>query len=419
MIGVGGIGMSALAQLYVARGEVVTGSDREAGPTTELLTKKGIQVIIGQKMENVPVDADVAVYSDAMPYDSPERVRARELGIKEHSYFHALGEVSHGMTTIAVAGTHGKTTTTAMLTKILVDAGKGPTAIIGSIVRDFQSNFVGGNSDLFVLEACEYKDHLLELDPKILVITNIEWDHTDWFKTKEQMFATFRKAIIAVPQDGVIVANLDYPYMDDVLRGARARVVNYATETVPELQLIGEFNKMNARAAIAAARAAFPDIQTDLIYQTISEFQGTWRRFEYKGKTKNGAVVYDDYAHHPTAIAATIAAVRAKFPDKKIVVAFHPHLYSRTADLFDDFVAALATADRVLLAPIYAAREIDTGIVSSERLADAIMMTNKNVAAYKDFDAICAELSSVGADSIIITMGAGDIYKVSDRLIHS
>lgn len=417
MIGIGGIGISALAQLYTAHGETVTGSDREAGPTTALLEKKGITVIIGQRAENVPADAEVVVYSDALPYDAPERVRARELGIPEHSYFQALGEVSQGTTTIAVAGTHGKTTTTAMLTKILKEAGKNPTAIIGSIVKDFGSNFVEGSPDLFIVEACEYKDHVLEIEPKILVITNVEWDHTDYFVTLDDMLRTFNEAVCMVPAGGAIVTNPALPHMDVVLRGAVAPIIDYTKEVVPALNLIGDFNVQNAKAAKAAALVLASDLTDVHIDASLTSFVGTWRRFEYKGKTALGALVYDDYAHHPTAVQATIAGVREKFPGKNIVIAFHPHLYSRTKDLFNEFVSALATADQVFLAPIYAAREVDDGTVSSERLAEAISKTNPNVVALSDFDAIRDALQKVESDSIILTMGAGDIYKVAEKII--
>jgi UDP-N-acetylmuramate--alanine ligase len=400
MIGVGGIGMSALAQLYISRGETLTGSDRTASPTTELLESKGMHVLIPQVAENVPADAELVIYSDAVHPDNVERMRASELGIKQISYFKALGEVSAGTFTIAVSGTHGKTTTTGMLTKILVEAGKNPTAIIGSIVKDFGSNFVAGDPKLFIVEACEYKDHLLELSPKILVITNIEWDHTDWFKTEEAMRATFQKAVDAVPKDGKVI--------DESV---------YSQEPDYEINLIGEFNRNNARAAAAAAKAAFPDISEETIRSALKSFQGTWRRFERKGITKKGAEVFDDYAHHPTAVAETLKAVRAKFPDKKVVVAFHPHLYSRTRDLMEDFARAFDAADRVLLAPIYPAREEPIEGVTSEVLADKINAEKPGLAtAHPSFDAIAHELLTIGDDSVIITMGAGDIYKVANEI---
>ena len=206
-IGIGGIGMSALAQMMCDQRMGITGSDREASPVTELLKKKGIAVVIGQRPENVPADAEMVVYSDAVPEDNPERVRAKEFGIPQKSYFAMLGGVLEGKKTVAVAGTHGKTTTTGMLAKILGDAGASPTAVVGSIVKDFGSNYLSGTSDLFVVEACEYRDHLLELSPHILVLNNVEWDHTDWFPSLNALQETFKKAIGKVPTDGAVVTD--------------------------------------------------------------------------------------------------------------------------------------------------------------------------------------------------------------------
>lgn len=418
MIGIGGIGMSALAQLYLARGDRVSGYDREHGPTTDLLEGKGVQIHFGAAMGQVPGDTDLVVYSDAIVESHPERAHARELRKIQKSYFEALGDVSSKMTTIAVSGTHGKTTTTAMLTKILRDTGHNPTAVIGSLVKDFGSNFVEGSKDLFVVEACEYRDHLLEIDPKILVITNLEWDHTDWFKTEEQLCDTFRKAVQKVPADGVIVTDPAAPHMQKVLRGVQARIVDYSQIEVHGLQLIGEFNRNNARAAKAAALALVPDLAVAAVDQSLQTFKGTWRRFEHKGHLPNGAEVYDDYAHHPTAIRSTIRGARERFPGKEILVVFHPHLYSRTRDLFADFVQELSQADSVVLAPIYAAREPDNGEVSSDSLAQAIVAKNKNVVSLLTFDAIEEEVrKQAKQNTIVITMGAGDIYKVADKLV--
>jgi UDP-N-acetylmuramate--alanine ligase len=414
--GIGGIGMSALAQMLKDHGTEVSGSDREASPVTELLESKGITVVIGQKAENVPVDAEVLVYSDAVPADNPERAHATELGIRQLSYFGMLGEVSAGKRTVAVAGTHGKTTTTGMLAKILADAGASETAIIGSIVKDFGSNYLHGDSDLFVVEACEYKDHLLELTPTVLVITNLEWDHTDYFPSLEALQETFRKAIAKVPENGTIIANPNDKNVAAVLGGARAKVIDYTLEPAYELRLPGDFNTMNARAAAAAARAVLPDISDSSISTSLSHFHGTWRRFELKGKSASGADVYDDYAHHPTAVAATLKALRAK-TSGKVVVAFHPHLYSRTKDLLDDFATAFKDADKVLIAPIYAAREVDDGSISSEILAERIRANGVDATALPSFDAIATALAEYGAGDSIMTMGAGDIYKVADLLV--
>ncbi|MFA6415040.1 MAG: Mur ligase domain-containing protein [Candidatus Paceibacterota bacterium] len=414
-IGIGGIGMSALAQYFHDHGVTITGSDRSASPVTELLETKGITVVIGQAAENVPVDAGMVVYSDAVGEDNPERMRAKEHGIPELSYFKMLGQVSLGKRTVAVAGTHGKTTTTGMLAKILSDAGASPTAIVGSLVRDFGSNYLHGGSDLLVVEACEYRDHLLELTPSVLVLTNVEWDHTDWFPSLQSLQETFRKAIKHVPAEGAIITDPSNPNIAPLLPGAKARVIDYTKEPAYALRLPGEFNQMNARAAAAAARAVFPQIKDTTIYDSISSFQGTWRRFEYKGKTVKGASVYDDYAHHPTAVRETLKALRAKVQGK-IVVAFHPHLYSRTKDLLDEFAVAFIDADYVYVAPIYAAREVDDGSISSEILAERIRATGVEARAL-DFDAIEQALKEVGEGDTIMTMGAGDIYKVADALV--
>ena len=417
MVGIGGIGMSALAQLLVARKKEVSGSDREESPVTALLAEKGVTGTIGHDQCVIPPDTQLLIYSDAVPSTNQERTRAKDMGIPEMSYFEALGAISSTSRTIAISGTHGKTTTTAMLAKILDYAQKEPTAVIGSIVLDFGSNFLAGREDLLVVEACEYRDHLLKLSPEILVITNIELDHTDYFPNLAALQDTFRKAAEKVPAHGCIITNPYDPVIAATLRDAKAPILDYTRQSVPELTQIGEFNRMNARAAKCAARAAFPHLQEEYTDRALIDFKGSWRRFQYKGETPPGALVYDDYAHHPTAIEKTILAAREEFPDKDITVVFHPHLYSRTRDLFEGFVAALSLADKILIAPIYAAREKDKGDVSSDTLAAAIARLNKNVLSLPTFDAIREELLlKASSKDLIITMGAGDIYKVAEQI---
>jgi len=416
LIGIGGVGMSALAQYFKDQEVIVTGSDRSESPVTELLEKRGIQVVIGQKAENVPVDADIVVYSDAVQDNNLERVRARELGIPQLSYFAMLGKVSEGKKTIAIAGTHGKTTTTGMLAKILKDAGASPTAIVGSIVKDFGSNYLHGDSDFFVVEACEYRDHLLELTPQVLVITNLELDHTDWFPSLAAIQETFRKAIARVSESGGIVTNPHDASVAPLLASAKAEVIDYTKEPEYVLRLPGEFNQDNASAAAATALAVLPSISDATIAQSLATFHGTWRRFEYKGKSVNGADVYDDYAHHPTAVRETLHALRGRTKGR-IIVAFHPHLYSRTRDLLDEFATAFRDADKVFIAPIFAARETDDGTISNEMLAERIRAMGTNAIALDSFDAIESALNEVGEGDIIMTMGAGDIYKVADSLV--
>ena len=414
-IGIGGIGMSALAQLLADHGVFVAGSDREASPVTDLLEEKGIPVIIGQDGSGVPPDADVVVYSEAVWEDNPERVRAKELGISQKSYFTVLGEVSSGKKTIAVAGTHGKTTTTGMLARILRDAGAEPSAVVGSLVRDFNSNYLSGTSDLLVVEACEYKRDFLTLMPSVLVITNIEFDHTDYYRDLADVQSAFAELIGKVPADGAIVTDALHPNIAPLLVGVAPRVIDYTQEAEYFVKLPGEFNMMNARAAAAAATFVLPDIGQETLKESLAAFSGTWRRFEYKGKSQNGADVYDDYAHHPTAVRKTVAELRER-THGKLVIAFHPHLYSRTRDLLDDFSTAFHGADQVLIAPIYAAREANDGTVSSALLAERIT-ANGTLAEALSFEEIATRLAEAGKGDVVVTMGAGDIYKVADALV--
>lgn len=415
MIGIAGVGMSGLAQLLADQGAKVTGSDNAVFPTLDAVERKGIPVTIGYMENNIPEETELVIHTDAAHDDNPERREAARRGIPQMSYFKALGEVSKGKRTIAIAGTHGKTTTTGMLAKILQDAGESPTAVIGSIVKDFNSNYVAGTSEWFVVEACEYRDHLLELSPEILVITNLEWDHTDYFPSLEALEATFAKAIARVPAQGSIVTNPAQNNISSLLKTVSVRVSDYTAEPAYTLRLPGEFNLQNARAAAAAARILVPTLTDEAIARSLANFHGTWRRFEYKGKSKSGADVYDDYAHHPTAIRETLKALRQKATGK-IYIAFHPHLYSRTRDLLDEFAVAFADADRVIIAPIYPAREVDDGSISSEILAERIRATGTDALALGSFDTIEEALGEAGAGDTIMTMGAGDIFKVADAL---
>lgn len=416
MVGIGGIGMSALAQLLLDRGVAVTGSDQASSPVTELLGGKGIEVRMPQHGANVPLDADLVIYTEAVGMDNPERLRAAELGIPQQSYFEVLGLVSEGKRSVAVAGTHGKTTTTGMLARILRDADLAPTAVIGSLVRDFGSNYLPGDSAWFVVEACEYRRDFLTLAPEILVITNIELDHTDYYQDLEDVQRAFRELAEKVPAHGVIIADATHPNIAPVLEGLPARIVDYTKEPGYETRFPGEYNKMNARAASAAAKAVMPTLTTEAIAASLAAFEGTWRRFEYKGKTARGADVYDDYAHHPTAIRKTVAELRAK-ASGRVFIAFHPHLFSRTRDLFDGFATAFRGADKVYIAPIYAAREEDDGSVSNETLAAAIRENGVAAEACDTEDIYVALAADAKEGDLVMTMGAGDIYRIADRLV--
>jgi UDP-N-acetylmuramate--alanine ligase len=416
-VGIGGIGMSALAQLYLTQGKGVVGSDRDSSKVTALLESKGVKVFIGHNAMHITKDVTLLVYSDAVGDTNPARMRARELGIREVSYFKALGEATENGVSIVISGTHGKTTTTAMLAKILIDAGKKPTVIAGSILSEYGSNFVAGRDDLLVIEGCEYRRHFLHLHPTVLVITNVELDHTDYYRDLEDMQDAFREAIALLPEEGLVVTNSQSKTVRPVLYGASQKTRGYEDTKVPVLKTLGEFNTENARAAKTAVQVLFDDISEKAIDKSLGAFTGTWRRFEYKGETKNGALVYDDYAHHPTAVEKTLRMAREEFEDKRIVVVFHPHLYSRTKQFFVEFASALSVADEALVLPVYAAREELDESVRSEKLAEQVTQEGGNGKYAESFEEAKKILSEKRSDTVILTMGAGDVYKLGEELL--
>lgn len=417
-MGIGGIGISAIARMMLLHGKRVSGSDAAESKVTEELRKAGAVIHMGHSASNIPENCDLVVYTIAVNLENPERAEAVRRKIPSVSYPEMLGIISAHKYTIAVAGTHGKTTTTAMIAKVLLDAQKDPTVIVGSFLKDIQSNFVSGKSALFVVEACEYRRSFLNLSPKILVITNIDNDHLDYYKDIADIVSAFNEIVLKVPKEGYIICNPNGPHMHGALLGVTAQIVDYTTYGKDPRKLLvpGKHNQMNASAASAVSAAL--GLASTNTEKSLSQFSGTWRRFECKGQTTSGALVYDDYGHHPTEIKATLAGARELFPDKKIIAVFQPHLFSRTKLLFDDFAHAFIDADVVLLAPIYAAREPFDPSVTSELLAGAIGKTGKEAFALDSFDAIVSQLSSMlSKDTVVLTIGAGDIYQVGDELL--
>ena len=403
-IGIGGIGISAIARMFLLEGKKVNGSDVADSEVTEELRKLGAQISIGQRAENVLVDCDLVIYTIAITPDNPEFAEAKRRGIPLLSYPEALGIISKEKYTIAVSGTHGKTTTTAMIAKILMDAGLDPTVIVGSFLLDAKggrTNFISGKSKYLVVEACEYRRSFLNLSPKILVITNIDADHLDYYKNLDDIKSAFAELAMRVPKDGVVINNFD----------------SISLPSGFKLKIPGRHNIENAKAALAVARAL--KIDDVVALKSLSEFSGTWRRFEYRGEAKNGALVYDDYGHHPTEIEATFQGARGLFPTQKIIVVFQPHLYSRTKDHLEEFGKCFARADAVILLPIYPAREKDQGNISSQMVVDEIQKNKQSAYFVKTF-AEAAEKATkfAGSDGIIITMGAGETNKVADILIY-
>ena len=417
-IGVGGIGMSGLARLFLHEGKRVSGSDRSPSALTDALVAEGVTFYAVQVPENLADDVDLVVYTEAMAHDHPELVAARAREIVCVNYFEALGVIANQYYLIAVAGSHGKTTTTAMLIDIAEAAGFDPTAIVGSLRASTKSNYRAGKSKYFIVEACEYKRDFLTLDPDVLVITNLEYEHVDYYKNLTDVQDAFRTLAMRVPEDGAIVCAMRDPNLAPVLEGVIAEVIDYHGYVDPllQLQVPGMHNMLNGAAARAAA--TFMGIDTEVARRALSNFAGTWRRFEYKGELR-GAPVYDDYGHHPTEIRATVRGARDKYPDKKIILAFQPHTYSRLHELFEDFAEALDEADEVHLVPVYAAREENVSGTSSEKLATrARDRGHKKVIAYNSLEKIAEAIKlSASGDSVVLIMGAGDIPRLTELVM--
>jgi UDP-N-acetylmuramate--alanine ligase len=419
-VGIGGIGMSALARMMHHQGKLVIGSDTSLNKVVEDLHSEGFLVHTGQSIENIPSDIDLVVFSEAVQDYQPEFLVTlkKQFSVPMLSYPEMLGVVSRDMFTIAIAGTHGKTTTTGMIATMLVDAGKNPTAVVGSILAREQSNFIAGTSNIFVVEACEYKRSFLNIKPNILVITNIEEDHLDYYKDLADIQGAFRGFTHSVPSDGVIIADTHDPVVQAVLSGATQKVVDYRAfiDQTLGLRVPSEYNLHNAAGALAVAREL--GIDTDQARTSLENFQGTWRRFEYKGRARRGELIYDDYAHHPTEVRSVLAAAKKIFPDRDIIAIFEPHLFSRTKALFDDFSKCFSDADRVILLPIYFAREEEDSSISSNMLGEAIAKHQSKVFVARSYKHVLEYLETTETtDAVIITMGAGSVYHIGEDLV--
>jgi len=430
-IGIGGIGMSALARMFLGEGKQVSGSDRAPSLVTEGLEKLGAKIFYEQEAENIAADVDLVVYTIAIPADNSELLAARAKGIDCLTYPQALGLISAEKYTIAVAGAHGKTTTTAMIAEMMIAASLSPTVVVGSLLKQKNTessfpggtNFIAGDSKYLVVEACEYQRSFLNLSPRIAVITNIDNDHLDYYKDFADIQSAFAEFISKVPDDGFVVCDKKDPRLELVLGQTKATVVDYKNflERISSsgLTVPGHHNLLNASAALAVGEILQIAEKTSL--EALLGFSGVWRRFEPKGEMETGALVYDDYAHHPTEIEAALAGAREFMSNRqmtgKLFAVFQPHLYSRTKILKEDFATKLALADEIIMAPIYAAREPADPTISSEILAEAIARKNPNVRVLRDFAEIAEALrTDTEEGDLIMTIGAGDIYKVGEDL---
>lgn len=445
-VGIGGIGLSAIAEILLSRGYQVSGSDIKENEITKHLEELGAKIFFQHEAENLG-DTDLLIYSAAVSMENPELAKAQQSGISMLTRAEALGLVmaDYGIS-IAVSGTHGKTTTTSMISLMLENANVSPTILIGGVLSQLKGNVKVGNSEYFVTEACEYMDSFLKLRPLVEVILNIDSDHLDYFKDIDHIAESFKSFADLVPEDGFIVAYDANPFVKAAVRDLNCSVVTFGfsetsdfyaknicfnTNGCPaydlynrekflyavQMSVPGEHNVANSLAAVATCSRL--GVSPAVIQQTLKEFTGTQRRFDIIGKTKSGFTIVDDYAHHPTEISATLSAAK-NVSHNKIWCLFQPHTYTRTRALFEEFVETLCEADTIILAEIYAAREKNIYKISAKSLAEAIKKKHpqKEVYFIPDFEQMAKFVLDHAQESdLIITMGAGDIYRVGEMIL--
>ena len=443
--GIGGISMSALAEIMISRGFTVTGSDSHESKITDHLESLGAKIFYNQVAGNISSDIDVLIYTAAIKQDNPELVKAKELGIPLLTRAEFLGQImlNYPMA-IGVSGTHGKTTTTSMLSQIMLEGNTDPTILVGGIMPAIHGNTRVGHSDKLITEACEYTNSFLSFKPNMAIILNVAADHLDFFKDLDDIRHSFRKFAELVPDDGFLVINSDIDNLEYFTDGLKCKVITVCSDPAKSdysatniefdqfakgsydlvvngeksfhvaLNVTGEHNIYNSLAAIAAAHAM--GISDENIKAGLTQYGGTDRRFQYKGKVGDVTII-DDYAHHPDEITATIKTAK-HYPHKKMWVVFQPHTYSRTKSLLPEFGKALKEADAVVLADIYAAREKDTLGVSSLDVKKEIEKYGTEVHYYPSFSEIeNFLLESCSPGDLLITMGAGDVVKIGEHLL--
>lgn len=369
--------MSAYAALMKQAGHDVSGSDRAESAILEDLRSQGIQVSLVQDGSSISLDTDLLVYSEAIPETSKERMLASQNGIPQKSYFHALGELTKGKQIIAICGTHGKSSTTAMIAKIFIDAGKDPSVVVGTKMKELhQRNWRAGNSNLWIVEACEYRKSFLHIHPTVVVLTNADGDHFDAFSSLEDYQNAFVEFICNLPNDGVVVLHGNDADSIKIAKQAKKTIIDADTLELPETGAAGMHMRNNARLALVVAKEEKIDLQQ--AKKSLLEFTGTWRRMEVRGETHMGVTVIDDYAHHPIEIKATISAMKERYPKRRLVCVFEPHTNDRVLQLWKEFTQSFAEADLVLVTKVYDARpDKDKELVDVAKFAAEIGKTSK------------------------------------------
>ena len=444
MVGIGGVGMSSIAEVLLNRGYTVTGSDLEASDRTDRLAAHGATIYIGHAAEQVGA-ADVVVYSSAIdPHDNPETVEAEQRRISLIPRSEMLGELIRMKFGVGIAGTHGKTTTTSMAGLVVAEGGFDPTVIVGGKVTAFGSNAVTGEGDVIVIEADEYDRTFLRLTPSLAVVTNIEEDHLDVYDNLADLQAAFVEYANSVPFFGAAILCLDDPNVQAIVGDIERRVITYGTTRQAEiradnirreglttrfdvtlrgrplgtvaLHVPGRHNVRNALAAVAVGQEL--EIAFEEVRAGLERFTGVRRRFERKADTA-GITVLDDYAHHPTEIEATLQATHQGFPDRRIVAVFQPHLYSRTQNFMDEFARSFFNADVLVVTNVYGARETPVEGVSGQRLAERAEQFGHravhHVADTADLPRWLVEETAPG--DVVLMLGAGDIWRSSEAFV--
>lgn len=417
-VGIGGIGVSAIARMMLFQGKKVSGSDNSTSEITTALEKEGAKIFSGHDIKNIDPAVDLVVYTAAISKDNVEIAEAKKRNLPVLSYSETLGIVSKDKKVIAVSGTHGKTTTTAMIAEVLIKAGIDPTVVVGSLLKNPHTNFISGKGKYFVTEADEYKKSFLSLSPYILIITNIDLDHLDFYKDLSDIQEAFSDLVKKIPKEGALICDCTNPHLSPVIKNAKCRVVDYKTQDLAglKLQVPGKHNRENAQVTLALSSCL--NISRDNVLNSLNNFTGAWRRFEFKGKTKSGALVYDDYAHNPQKVEAVILGAKEMFPNQRVVAVFQPHLYSRTKLFLNDFAKALSQADCVVVAPIYGAREVLDQSISSGDLVKKVKNTLEDVSLVSNLDNIPDFLAKIlKKNDVCILIGAGNIYTVSPKIV--
>ena len=442
LIGIGGISMSAIAEVLLNQGYAISGSDLSDSKLLNRLREKGAEIFIGHSAQNVK-NPDLIVYSAAIKENNPERMEGKKLGITEIDRAEMLGQIMKKYNkSIAVSGSHGKTTTTSLVSLLMEYSSLDPTILVGGELDEIGGNIKIGQSQHFITEACEYVESFLKFNPFIAIILNIDEDHLDYFKDLEHIKSSFRKFAVSIPKDGFLIANWDDENVRDISTGLSCNILTYSIsgegdfkakdieftkEGLPifyiehlsqtygpfKLSIPGKHNVYNALAAITTLSAL--GVEIDRLKEYIPKYKGIHRRFDLLGEVK-GAKIVDDYAHHPAEIKATLEAAK-NYPHNKLWCIFQPHTYTRTKTLLEDFAQSFTLADYVIIADIYAAREQDTGEITSLDLVNKINDSAK-VSYISGFDNIAKFVyEKLEAGDLVLTMGAGDIYKVGQMLL--